>query len=53
MVLFDIFAMESGNDEPVMCSKCDKAFENESEYLNTIKINTNLNIAECCSNDFI
>ena len=25
--------MENDNDEPVMCSKCNKAFENESEYL--------------------
>ncbi len=25
--------MENGNDEPVMRSKCNKAFENESEYL--------------------
>ena len=26
--------MENQNDEPVMCSKCYKIFENESEYLN-------------------
>lgn len=25
--------MENDNDELVMCSKCNKAFENESEYL--------------------
>ncbi len=25
--------MEKNNDEPVMCSKCNKTFENESEYL--------------------
>ena len=25
--------MEKDNDEPVMCSKCNKTFENDSEYL--------------------
>ena len=45
--------MENDNDEPVMCSKCNKAFENESEYLETLKINTNLNIVECCTNDSV
>jgi uncharacterized C2H2 Zn-finger protein len=25
--------MDKDNDEPVMCSKCNIAFENESEYL--------------------
>jgi len=25
--------MENQNDEPIMCSKCNKIFENESEYL--------------------
>jgi uncharacterized C2H2 Zn-finger protein len=25
--------IENDNDEPVMCSKCNKTFENESEYL--------------------
>jgi hypothetical protein len=25
--------MENDNDESVMCSKCNKTFENESEYL--------------------
>ena len=25
--------MEKNDDEPVMCSKCNKLFENESEYL--------------------
>jgi uncharacterized C2H2 Zn-finger protein len=25
--------MENENDEPVMCSKCNKTFESESEYL--------------------
>ena len=25
--------MENDNDEPVMCSKCNKTFKNESEYL--------------------
>lgn len=25
--------MEHENDEPVMCSKCNKTFESESEYL--------------------
>ena len=29
--------MENDNDEPVMCSKCNKAFENESEYLEHYK----------------
>jgi hypothetical protein len=29
--------IENGNDEPVMCSKCNKAFENESEYLEHYK----------------
>lgn len=29
--------MESDNNEPVMCSKCNKAFENESEYLEHYK----------------
>ena len=25
--------MENQNDEPVICSKCNKTFESESEYL--------------------
>ena len=25
--------IENDNDEPVMCSKCNKTFVNESEYL--------------------
>ncbi len=25
--------MEKSDDEPVMCSKCNKTFENDSEYL--------------------
>jgi len=29
--------MENDNDEPVMRSKCNKAFENESEYLEHYK----------------
>jgi len=29
--------MESDNHEPVMCSKCNKAFENELEYLEHYK----------------
>jgi hypothetical protein len=33
MVVLDGFGMENDNDEPVMRSKCSKAFENESEYL--------------------
>lgn len=44
--------MENDNDESVMCSKCNKAFENESEYLEDYR-NTNLNIVECCTNDSV
>lgn len=29
--------MENDIDEPVMCGKCNKAFENESEYLEHYK----------------
>lgn len=29
--------MENDNDEPVMCSKCNKALKNESEYLEHYK----------------
>jgi uncharacterized C2H2 Zn-finger protein len=29
--------MRSDNDEPVMCSKCNIAFKNESEYLEHYK----------------
>ena len=29
--------MENDNDEPVMRSKCNKAFKNESEYLKHYK----------------
>jgi hypothetical protein len=29
--------MESDNDEPVMCSKCNKAFENEFQFLEHYK----------------
>ena len=29
--------MESDNDEPIMCSKCNKAFDNESKYLEHYK----------------